>query len=107
MSVIFPGESRFQGYANRLHGGVIALLFDAAMTHCLLARELAGVTAELKVRYQFPVAAGRAVIVRAWAEKKKSRLYLVQGTLHQDGEVKSTAQAKFWLGSMAVGSRPI
>lgn len=99
MVVKFQGGMRFQGYSGRLHGGIIALLFDAAMTHCLFARDLAGVTAELKVRYQFPVAASQAITVRGWVEKQKSRLYLLKATLEQNGEVKSTAEAKFWLDS--------
>jgi acyl-coenzyme A thioesterase PaaI-like protein len=101
MVVKFQGGMRFQGYSDRLHGGIIALLIDAAMTHCLFARNLTGVTAELKVRYQFPVVASQAITVRVWVEKQKSRLYLLKGTLQQEGELKSTAEAKFWLDSRA------
>jgi len=101
MVVKFQGGMRFQGYSDRLHGGIIALLFDAAMTHCLFARGLTGVTGELNVRFHLPVSAGRAVTVRARVEKQKSRLYLLKGTLQQDGELKSTAEAKFWLDSPA------
>ncbi len=101
MVVKFQGGMQFQGYSDRLHGGIIALLFDAAMTHCLFARDLTGVTAELNVRFRLPVSTSRAVTVRAWVEKQKSHLYLLKATLEQDGELKSTAEAKFWLDSHA------
>lgn len=97
MSVIVHEGLRFQGYPNRLHGGIISLLFDTAMTHCLFARGLAGVTASLNIRFLQPVIPGRLVTVRAEVSRQKSRLYLLKGTLQQDGELKSTAEAKFWL----------
>ena len=34
----FPCDSQYQGYPDRLHGGVVSMLLDAAMTHCLFAR---------------------------------------------------------------------
>lgn len=43
-----------QGYCSILHGGVIASLLDAAMTHCLFQHGVEGVTAHLQVRYHHP-----------------------------------------------------
>jgi uncharacterized protein (TIGR00369 family) len=95
--------SRFQGYPGRLHGGIISVLFDAAMTHCLFANGLTGVTASLNIRFLKPVISSRSVTVRAQVEKEKSRLHLLKGTLHQDGELKGKAETKFWIVSPAEG----
>ncbi len=103
MSVIVFDGTRFQGYPNRLHGGIISMLFDAAMTHCLFARGLTGVTAALNVRFLQPVSPEQAFTVSAQVEKRKSHLYLLRGLLKQKGELKSTAEARFWLVSEATG----
>ena len=44
-------SARFQGFPDRLHGGVLAALADGAMLHALLGRGLGGVTVEMSVRY--------------------------------------------------------
>lgn len=46
------------GYADILHGGVIAALLDAAMTNALFARGVAAVTARLSVCYHHPIRLG-------------------------------------------------
>jgi len=88
-----------QGYPDQLHGGIISMLFDAAMTHCLFAHGLSGVTASLHVRFLQPVIPDRPVTVSARVKRQKSCLHLLEGTLQQDGEVRSTAEAKFWVVS--------
>jgi acyl-coenzyme A thioesterase PaaI-like protein len=97
MTVIFPGERRFQGYAGRLHGGIIATLFDSAMTHCLFANGLTGVTASLNIRFRLPVTVHQAVQVKVWVEKRKLSLCRLRGTLQQNGVIKGTGEAMFWL----------
>src|SRR5664280_728378 len=51
VSARFMGHSALEGYSGLLHGGLIATLLDGAMTNCLFARGIRGLTAELKVRY--------------------------------------------------------
>ena len=97
MTVIVHDGSRFQGYPDRLHGGIISMLFDAAMTHCLFAHGVSGVTATLNIRFLQPVIPDRSIIVRAQVGKQKSHLWFLKGALQQDDEVKSTAEAKFWI----------
>ena len=96
MSVIVGNGSRFRGYPNRLHGGIISVLFDAAMTHCLFAQGVTGVTASLNINFRKPVIPHRSITVHAQVVKQKSDLYVLKGSLQQDGEVKCTAEAKFW-----------
>ena len=75
------------------------MLFDAAMTHCLFAIGLTGVTASLNIRFLQPVLPDQPLTVSAHVEKRKSHLCLLTGSLRQGGELKGTAEAKFWLVS--------
>jgi len=96
ISVVVCTGARFRGYPDRLHGGIISALFDATMPHCLFARGVTGVTASLSIDFHKPVDPEQSITVRAQVEKWKSALYVLAGSLWQDGEVKCTAEAKFW-----------
>ena len=91
----FHCEGAFEGYPQQLHGGVIAMLLDGAMTHCLFAQGHTAVTAELTIRYRHPVATNRIASIRAWIEPSNPRLRLVAAELIQDGQSKAVASAKF------------
>ncbi len=102
MSVMIPDGSRFQGYPGLLHGGIISVLFDAAMTHCLFAHGVTGLTASLNIRFLRPVSSVGSITVRAQIVKQKSHLYFLTGTLQQNGELKSKAEARFWNVSLDI-----
>ena len=57
------GEA-FKGYPDYLHGGVIALLLDGAMTNCLFAHGHTALMGELSVRYRHLIATALPVAVR-------------------------------------------
>lgn len=95
IEAVLPCEKAFEGYSDRLHGGVIAAALDGAMTHCLFALGRTGVTAELSLKYSRPVAVGRPATVRARVERDLAPLYVLRAELAQDGLVKVTASAKF------------
>jgi acyl-coenzyme A thioesterase PaaI-like protein len=101
MSVFVQDGSRFQGHPDRLHEGIISMPFDAAMTRCLFGRDVTGVTGSLNIRFLKPVICDRFATVRTHVKEQKSHLFLLEGTLQQDGELKSTAEAKFWAVSHA------
>ena len=86
---------RWQGYPSRLHGGAIAMLLDAAMTHCLFAHREVAVTAELCVRYREAVITGSPARVRAWLVHSSPRLHQLRAELSQAGRVKAVATGKF------------
>jgi acyl-coenzyme A thioesterase PaaI-like protein len=91
----FRGRSAFEGYPRQLHGGVIAMLLDGAMTNCLFLGGRVAVTGELRVRYRHPVRVERDATVRAWIERERPPLRLLRAELLQDGRVTATATAKF------------
>lgn len=90
----FLGNSTLEGYTGFLHGGVIATL-DGAMTNCLFARGIRGLTAELTVRYHHPVAASEEVKLCAWLEDDAHGLFQLRSELTQAGSIKASAAGKF------------
>jgi uncharacterized protein (TIGR00369 family) len=91
----WPGRAGLEGYPGQMHGGVIAMLLDGAMTNCLFAHGYAASTAELAIRYHRPVASSEALSVRAWIERVHPPLRVIASALEQDGVICSSATAKF------------
>jgi uncharacterized protein (TIGR00369 family) len=92
----FDCGEMFQGYPDRLHGGVVAMLLDAAMTHCLFARNVAGLTAKLSIRYHRAVMLGVSAVVRARVVDAGSPLYYLESEVVQDGALCAAAKGTFW-----------
>jgi uncharacterized protein (TIGR00369 family) len=84
----------FQGYANVLHGGIIATLLDEAGAWCIYAKAgTSGVTSMMTVRYLKPVYISKgSVSIEASIiskEEKSARLFCCL----LDGEGKKCAEA--------------
>lgn len=92
----FDCSPLFQGYPDRLHGGVIAMLLDAGMTHCLFARNIAGLTAKLNIRYNQGVMLGISAMVRARVVDSEEPLYYLEAEVLQNGHICAAAKATFW-----------
>lgn len=92
----FPCNRRFQGYTDRLHGGIIAMLLDAAMTHCLFAKGVEAVTARFDLRYRKPVRVDRQATIIARLDSAYPPLFRLSSQLTQEDVVCVTADAKFF-----------
>ena len=88
-------HKKFNGYNDRLHGGIITTLMDSAMTNCLFAAGIAAVTGELKVRFLKGVVLGKNVLVKARITNHKSPLFILESEMYQDGLLKCRAKARF------------
>jgi len=91
----FEGNLELQGYDNTLHGGVIAALLDAAMTHCLFHHSIQALTGDLHVRYLHPVPSDAALDISARIEYSKASLYRMQAEIRVSGRVMAVAEGKF------------
>jgi len=91
----FACDAWYQGYPDRLHGGVIAMLADAAMTHCLFAHDIAAVTGSLKLRMTRPAEVGIPAQLRAWLVRSAPPGYVLRAELSQAGIVRATAEGLF------------
>jgi len=91
----FVCAEEFQGYPGMLHGGLIATLIDGAMTNCLFAHGLAGVTGELTVRFRRPVEPGAPLQIKARITRRVGPLALLEATVRQFAQVCAEGQGKF------------
>lgn len=88
-------SGHFQGYNDRVHGGVLATLLDSAMVHGLFAQGVAGLTAELTVRYLRPVQVDAPVCITGWVESDGHSLSICRSEIYQLDKLAVTAKAKF------------
>ena len=91
----FACDGKYQGYPDRLHGGVIAMLADAAMTHCLFLRRISAVTGKLKLRFPRPVEVGLDATVRATLVNNSPPLFELKAEIWQAGTLRATAEGLF------------
>ncbi len=87
--------SKYEGYPGTLHGGMIALLLDGAMTNCLFSLGKAAVTALLSIRYKLPVMTDKKATIQARLTFSKLGLYKLQAWIIQGGRVCVQATGKF------------
>lgn len=91
----FRPQPELQGYAGLLHGGVIASLLDAAMTHWLFHRGVVAVTGDLHVRYVEPVPCGALLEIRAWATALVPPVFRLKAQVVLEGRAAVWAEGKF------------
>ena len=92
----FACNANYQGYPDRLHGGVAAMLLDAAMTNCLFAHRIQAVTARLNIRFRHPVKLGVDAVVRAKLTDQIPPLYVLNAELLQNDRTCALADGKFY-----------
>jgi acyl-coenzyme A thioesterase PaaI-like protein len=92
----FHCETRYEGYRGCLHGGIVAMLLDAAMTHCLFARDVEAVTAKLALEYKRPTSTDAEVLVQAHLTKASPPLYHLEAVLVQSQQIRARASATFY-----------
>ncbi len=91
----FKPHTGFQGYAGVMHGGAVAGVLDAAMTHCLFHAGVRAVTGDLHVRFIKLVPCNGELDVRAWIVSAKPPLYHMRAELSKDNTMLAWAEAKF------------
>lgn len=84
------------GYADTVHGGVLALFFDEMATCCMLAHGIAAVTAKLQVRYRRPVRPAASAVLRARMKPVRRPHYRVRCWLEQEGSLMVDAVMDMW-----------
>jgi acyl-coenzyme A thioesterase PaaI-like protein len=95
VSTRFKTHAALQGYDGILHGGVIAALLDAAMTHCLFYQGVQAVTGDLRVRFVKPISCAASLEIRAWILDSHPPLYRVKAEISHDRQIMARAEAKF------------
>lgn len=91
----FDCRRAYESYRNTLHGGIIALLLDGAMTNCLFAHGRSAVTGDLRIRFRHPVTTDRPVTVSSRVERSSPPLHVMHAEIVQDGVVMAVGTGKF------------
>lgn len=89
METVFTPEEWQQGYAEIIHGGIIATLLDEVMGKLAFELGINAVTAKLSVRFQKPVGLNDKLLVKGQITEETSRI------------VYAKAEARFENGSLA------
>ena len=92
---IWNPDANVGSYPNTLHGGVQSLLIDEAMTCCLMAHDVIGVTADLRIRYRHPIVLTAPLEIRTHVTASNPPLYQVQTEIIQSGKRCVLARGKF------------
>jgi acyl-coenzyme A thioesterase PaaI-like protein len=91
----FEASDLLQGYSGILHGGIVAALLDACMTHCLFHHGVEAVTGALEVRFMKPVPCDASLTIRATLTTSHPPLYKLKSTLESGGRLMAHGHAKF------------
>jgi len=73
-----PGAD-FVGWADKVHGGLLATLLDEVMAWAPSSFDSWAVTAEMNIRYRAPANPGEPLTARAWVTERRRRIYHVRG----------------------------
>lgn len=95
----FRGNSLLQGYNGILHGGIIASVLDAAMTHCLFKNGIEAVTADLNVRYKHSIPFNAPIEVWAHITQNQKIIYRMESNIQMDKQLMAKATARFMIPS--------
>ncbi len=91
----FACHDLLQGYRGIVHGGVIATMLDAVMTHCLLHLGIEAVTADLHIRYRAPLSCRADVQLAARIVQFQPPLYRLVAEIMVADRLIAKADAAF------------
>jgi acyl-coenzyme A thioesterase PaaI-like protein len=98
-------KQEHQGWAGRVHGGLLALGLDEALSRAALETHgLHWVTAELTTRLHAPAATGETLHISAWIVTVRPRLIVCAGEVRdaKSRQLIATGSAKMMRASLAI-----
>ena len=96
-SSLWTPQREHQGWAGRVHGGLLALVLDEVLSRAALEKHgLSWVTAELTTRLLQPARVGEPLRVTAWISSARPRLIVCAGEVRavSDNRLVASGQAK-------------
>jgi acyl-coenzyme A thioesterase PaaI-like protein len=89
--------SRFQGWDEIAHGGIVATILDEVMAWSLVDHDNWGLTARMTVDFKRPVPLERPVHAEGWVTEVRRRLISTAGRIvdQATGELLATAEATY------------
>lgn len=91
----FVPQKIHQGYADIVHGGLIAAVLDEVMVKACILNGVNAMTAEMSVRFKRPLKIGISCTAEAWLISRSQRLIEAESIMRdQDGNTIALAKAK-------------
>jgi acyl-coenzyme A thioesterase PaaI-like protein len=89
--------SRFQGWDEIAHGGIVATILDEVMAWSLVDHDNWGLTARMTVDFKRPVPLERPIHAEGWVTAVRRRLITTAGRIvdQATGELLATAEATY------------
>jgi acyl-coenzyme A thioesterase PaaI-like protein len=87
----------FEAAPGRVHGGMVAAVFDDILGMAMARVRAPGFTGRLTVHYRAPVPMNQRIEFKAWAEEPTGRKLVVQSEARLDGRLLAEADALFIL----------
>jgi acyl-coenzyme A thioesterase PaaI-like protein len=89
----------FQGWADVIHGGILATLLDEMMAHAVWHFAGPGLTLGLEVRFHAPLKPGEPILVRGVLHTKNGSRRLAEGEIIRlaDGQRIASGKSRFLL----------
>ncbi len=87
----YTAEDRFVGYADILHGGILASLLDEVMIKAVLKDMKLAVTASMEIKFKRPVYVGQKIELVGRVTQQKHRIFKTTGTAEVDGQIVASA----------------
>lgn len=95
MRTAFTPEKNHQGFANVVHGGIIATVLDEIMLNLLYRNNIPAVTAELQVRFCKPCFVNERLFFQASIVENNGRIATTSAQAKDShNEIVARAQAK-------------
>jgi acyl-coenzyme A thioesterase PaaI-like protein len=91
----------FQGWADVIHGGILATLLDELMAHAVWHFAGPGLTLGLEVRFHAPLKPGEPILVRGVLHPKHGSRRLAEGEIIRvaDGVRIASGKSRFLLSN--------
>jgi len=94
VSDFVPNEN-LSGYENIVHGGIVSTLLDEAIAWACAMAGFDAFTAELTVRFKFPMRVGEKVRIEGWLTQTYKKLVFGEARILKDDTIIAYAKAKF------------
>jgi uncharacterized protein (TIGR00369 family) len=86
----------YQGGSGFLHGGIIALLLDEAMSKASRFHSEHAVTADLRVEYRKPIRVNTDIVVEGFVARRDGRQLYHEGEIRNEaGDLLARGQGRF------------
>ena len=92
----FEFDSRFQGFPNYMHGGIISTILDETMNRAALIQNYWVLTAKMEVKFKKPIIITEKITSYGEIKRKIGKLLLIESSIKlQDNSIAAIASGHF------------